>query len=329
MGIITDGLIGYWHYQQGISGSTWGNIAPDNKGQYNGKINGATLKSDGMYFDGIDDFVEMPSLPTDGIFEVEMIVKIEETLTNGLIYGYMSTQPIQVLLFGVNNNNFTSSKNSSYGVAVKGSTISVNHQVDGQNEKVFIDSKLKSPIGNISLLPTGSLNQSWTIGRVTNQHYKGLIISLKVYNRKLTDTERLQNFKVGTQIGLDNRPPQETSPNPTIINISKNTISDELNMNRAYATFSFDVPVVEFKVNVLGVSHSTGRVAEYGSRTVDEMKNYTVDQLLSFTIDDARSISSGTEIIAEIDWTELYQEGENRVNIYGRSLNNEWTPYEG
>lgn len=119
------------------------------------------------------------------------------------------------------------------------------------------------------------------------------------------------------------------SPIVNLKNVSAYKISGKDGINKSLATFSFDVPVVEFKVNVLGISHSTGKVAEYGSRTVDEMKNYTVDQMLNFTVDDARAISNTTDIIAEIDWTELYQEGENRVNIYGRSLNNEWTPYEG
>lgn len=119
------------------------------------------------------------------------------------------------------------------------------------------------------------------------------------------------------------------SPNVEIKHISNYKISDEVGKNNSLVTFSFDEPIVEYKVNVLGVSPNTGKVVESGSRTVDEMKNYTVDQMLNFTVDDARSISPETDIIGEIDWTELYQEGENRINIYGRNLNNEWTPYEG
>lgn len=118
-------------------------------------------------------------------------------------------------------------------------------------------------------------------------------------------------------------------PTVTIHSVNKYKISKENEMDNALVTFSFDIPVVEFTVNVLGTSHSSGQVAEYGSRTVDEMSKYTVDDMMSFTVDDSSAISNNTEIVAEIDWTELYQEGENRVNIYGRSLDNEWSPYEG
>lgn len=117
-------------------------------------------------------------------------------------------------------------------------------------------------------------------------------------------------------------------PKVTIQSVSRYKISDENEVNNSLVTFSFDIPIVEFTVNVLGVSHSTGKVAEHGSRTIDEMRNYTVDEMLNFTVDDSRAFSSATDIIAEIDWTKLYQEGDNRVNIYGRSLDNEWTPYE-
>lgn len=118
-------------------------------------------------------------------------------------------------------------------------------------------------------------------------------------------------------------------PQVEIHSINNYKISRETNMDNALVTFSFDIPVVEFTVNVLGTSHTSGKVAEYGSRTVDEMKKYTVDEIANFTVDDSRAILNTTEIVAEIDWSELYQEGENRVNIYGRSLDNEWTPYEG
>jgi hypothetical protein len=41
------------------------------------------------------------------------------------------------------------------------------------------------------------------------------------------------------------------------------------------------------------------------------------------------NVVAGTECIAEIDFTELYQEGSNRVNIYGKSLSSgTWTPYD-
>lgn len=54
-----------------------------------------------------------------------------------------------------------------------------------------------------------------------------------------------------------------------------------------------------------------------------------VDELLTTTINEAIVFSAGTELIAEIDWTELQQEGQNRINIYGKGLDGQWTPYSG
>lgn len=150
-------------------------------------------------------------------------------------------------------------------------------------------------------------------------------------------------------------------PKVIINSISRSKISDEPLVDRALIEFSFDTPVIEYKVNVLGVSPNTGFVADAGARTVDTEKNktvdqtklmtvdeamfiqslqitlrtveqirtYTVDQTKLMTVDEALRIYNTGTLTAEIDWTELYQEGSNRVNIYGRNIKNEWTPYEG
>lgn len=99
------------------------------------------------------------------------------------------------------------------------------------------------------------------------------------------------------------------APIPNILHInsptSDNTISDEPNMDKAVVTFTFDQDVTEWTVNVLGSDHTTGAVADSGN-----------------------AVAVGTEITAVIDWTELYQEGQNRINIYGRNTDGQWTPYE-
>ncbi|QJT70413.1 hypothetical protein [Microcystis phage MaeS] len=49
----------------------------------------------------------------------------------------------------------------------------------------------------------------------------------------------------------------------------------------------------------------------------------------NFSIESGGAVVAGAEITAQIDWTELYQEGDNRVNIYGQNTDGIWTPYEG
>jgi hypothetical protein len=98
--------------------------------------------------------------------------------------------------------------------------------------------------------------------------------------------------------------PPSSPPIATIVSISKNEISDEPEMDRSTVTFTFDQDVIQWTVNVLGTSHDTGTVADYGT-----------------------SAPSGTEITAEIDYMELAQEGDNRVNIYGQNSAEMWTEY--
>jgi hypothetical protein len=93
-------------------------------------------------------------------------------------------------------------------------------------------------------------------------------------------------------------------PTPTIVSISQNVISDEVGKDICTVTFTFDTDVVAWEVRVLGTGHGTGTLADSGG-----------------------AVASGTQIQAVIDWTELYQEGVNRVNIYGQSSTG-WTAYE-
>lgn len=97
--------------------------------------------------------------------------------------------------------------------------------------------------------------------------------------------------------------PSTVPLNITIISIDHTKISDEIGINESRIVFTFDQDVTNWTVNVLGASHDTGTIADSGG-----------------------SVSANTQITAIISWTELYQEGENRVNIYGQN-NIGWTPY--
>jgi GH25 family lysozyme M1 (1,4-beta-N-acetylmuramidase) len=118
------------------------------------------------------------------------------------------------------------------------------------------------------------------------------------------------------------------APKVTIISVSQDKISNVDGMDKAYITFSFDVDTNKFTVNVNGVSHDTGIVAhEGGGKTVIEMADTTVLDLSVNTVQQISIIVAGMEIVAEVDWKELYGEGQNRVNIYGRNKDGIWTPY--
>jgi hypothetical protein len=117
-------------------------------------------------------------------------------------------------------------------------------------------------------------------------------------------------------------------PKVTIISISRTKISDEVGMNKANITFTFDVDTTEFTVNVNGVSYDSGTVAHKGGgKTVADLATMTVLSAASNTVRQISVIAGGYEIVAEVDWTELYAEGTNRVNIYGKATDGTWTGY--
>jgi hypothetical protein len=320
MSIVTDGLVGYWHYQQGVSGSTWENIAPATKGQHNGQIDGAVLQSDGMYFDGVDDGIHIPNVPQVESYTLDMIFKRDKDVLGAIGEGYSLSENIHVLL----RLNRESTKALIYSLGspnIAGTSLyTVNNFQANLNELVYLnvtfernnDGYIVKTYRNGSFLTefTASkrdegLGTDFYFGKVDsgNVPFGGYFKSYRIYNKVLTDAEVQQNYQNGVVVGLDEEPPPQEAPKPTVLNISRNTISDEPNMDRATVTFTFDQDVTEWKVNVLGSSHDTGTIADSGG-----------------------AVTQGTEITAEIDYTELYQEGQNRINIYGK--NGEWTPYE-
>lgn len=130
-----------------------------------------------------------------------------------------------------------------------------------------------------------------------------------------------------------------TAPLVTIDSISRSKISAQTGDNTSIVTFHFDKDVSAWTVNVNGADHTTGTVAETGSgsggtsetvanlqsMTVSTVDTYTVGQLSSGT----QTITAGTQQQATINNTEMYQEGGNRVNIYGQSnVDGTWTPYD-
>jgi chitodextrinase len=113
------------------------------------------------------------------------------------------------------------------------------------------------------------------------------------------------NESAGVSIDANTTAPDsEVPPMLTDLTASRLKISDETGVNSLTLTFEFDMDVSAWTVNVLGVDPFTGTVADSGS-----------------------SVTMGTPISAVVEWTELQQEGSNRLNIYGRTAGGTWTPY--
>lgn len=107
---------------------------------------------------------------------------------------------------------------------------------------------------------------------------------------------------IRTIVGIANTP--TSAPIVTIISVDRNTISNKTGVNLSNVKFKFDTDVTQWTANVMGTSPETGVVADSGGSAI-----------------------AGVEITAIIDWNELYQEGENRINIYGQNAIG-WTQFD-
>jgi hypothetical protein len=117
-------------------------------------------------------------------------------------------------------------------------------------------------------------------------------------------------------------------PYVTISNITKTKLSDEVGFQTTDLTFTFDSPVYIYTVRSNGVDYQTGVEIERKELTVAQTRiEHTVASLRNLTVQDMKIILANTPITVEVAYTDLYQEGENRINIYGKSDTGEWTPY--
>lgn len=319
MGIVTDGLIGYWHYQQGVSGSAWNNIAPATSGIYDGQIFGAILQSDGMYFDGVDDYINFNSFaPLVGLseFTIDIVATNPYDLNVRVLFGMYVNSSTRLSLGYYEEKTYISMYRSGlseiFGVkAIPYGNRSFVLTMGAEGRKTYIDGVFDVGDNYTFAFPL-TIPSKVVVGAATaslsrNNFFKGKIIAIRIYNKSLTQTEITQNYSVGVNVGLVDEPTQ-SPPSVTIVNIDaptpNNKMSDEPNMDRATITFKFDKDVTEWRVRTVGSDHETGTLADSGG-----------------------AVAANTNIIAEVDWTELYQEGQNRINIYGKGIDGQWTAY--
>lgn len=310
MSIVKDGLVGYWHYKQGFKNGSWENISPNTKGRFNGVVTGAVMQSDGVYFDGIDDSVKIPSI-RDTSFGVtfEVVFKVPSVNQGAsiifsdsdlgiLIYNIPPT--LNGYLIGIDSNDMPYTVGS---LPPSNVLMTATITIDLNTKTVFYINGVK--IGNSNYTPYSNIVLDVYIMGVYNYgiFQKGTIKSAKLYNKALTQQEVLQNYAVGhDNIGLDEGQPVAI-PKATIISQSRNKISKIETVDRSIVRFKFDQDVTEWKVRTGGSNPDTGILADNGNE-----------------------VKAGVEITAEVDWTELQQEGQNKINIYGKNTAG-WTSY--
>lgn len=133
----------------------------------------------------------------------------------------------------------------------------------------------------------------------TNFNDTGLTPST-LYQYKVTSVDNAKNESSGTSISVNTN---ASYPVVSIVSVSHYKISGQTGINQCHITFTFNTDITQWSVNVMGVDYATGTVADSGG-----------------------AITAGIQITAIVDNLELYQEGDNRINIYGRNIAG-WTPY--
>src|SRR5690606_13742516 len=100
LGVVSDGLEGYWHYKNGIKGDEWKNLSPTTTGKSKGIIYGATLHEDGLYFNGADDSFEVQSVGLGYVnqFTLEMTFDMQSMKFNSKIIGFNTENTIENVL---------------------------------------------------------------------------------------------------------------------------------------------------------------------------------------------------------------------------------------
>lgn len=310
--IDTEWLVAYWHHTS-FDGAVWNNIAPDTEGSFNSmSVLGATKQSDSVYFDGVDDLVSFPSL-FSGTYPIsfDMWISADGSGYNSrqyLLSGHSSSYAERLFL------------DSRYYISI-GTGGWIDYSVDPRGAGWVHLAAVFDMSTGITLyrngVSIGSVSSSggWTRGidlggfvGNTSYFYKGKVALLRFYEKALTLEQIQQNYNTGMEVGLSDTS-SPTVPTPTIVSVNApttdNTISDEPTMDRATVTFKFDTDVDEWTVRCTGTSPDTGILCDSGG-----------------------AVTAGTEVAAEIDYTELYSEGQNRINIYGKNAAG-WTPYSG
>lgn len=117
-------------------------------------------------------------------------------------------------------------------------------------------------------------------------------------------------------------------PIVTALSVDQSVLSDEEGFDRTYVRFTFDQDVIAYSVRCMGTSHNTGKyVEDYDKYVATQSDRYTVLQAKDLSVKDFRAIPATTIISAELDYTELYQEGINTINVYGQNEEGTWSSY--
>ena len=203
---VQDGLVGWYdgfnntgenhNYETDI----WTDLTGNNT--TGATVTGATWTPNGLSFDG-DDFVNMNTIlmPETDNFSIDIVCSINKSLTDQyyILGQTTSTGPAYragILYDGANGLGiFSSMYNQQTGYKPKlDEKVTITYRRNGTNLDMWINGNklMEKSVENFKVYQTNTILGSWA----TAYHLKGVINSVRTYNKALSDSEIQQNYNV-------------------------------------------------------------------------------------------------------------------------------------
>ncbi|QST02511.1 WxL domain-containing protein (plasmid) [Pontibacillus sp. ALD_SL1] len=306
--IVTDGLVGYWHYKEGVdeAGGVWENIAPATKGQYDGVINGGALSTDGVSFGTGDTFLleDGNRIPEGSGFTVFYSVyqSIEDTFHSFYNWDSNALHLLHTGEFRYYNYIYnTTSGSYEADVTVvqinwdnQPLQIGVTHDYGTKTKRLYVN-------GTLVITDTYSFNdksKNMAYEQELIYGYKGLVKQVKFYNRILSPDEVAHNYTISPdEVGLNG----STSTAPGTTPPAEVTGLSEIHNDRS-VTLSWNNPadsdldsVNIYRDGVL-VGNSSSEIYTDAGLTASTLYSYTIK-----TLDTSGNESSGVSLNVTTD----------------------------
>ena len=282
--VPTQGLIGYWNFDEDS-----GTLAYDTSGSgYNGTVNGANWTTgeinSALSFNGSTSAVVTPNIPLGNTFSVSAwvnstsgqraFVRILETQYNGGLYLGTNSSGAKYKFIVNTGTGSTGSCGAAYGCAEGGAIAAGWHLItgtfDGVMAKLYVDNTL---VATETFSGPPNTNFPLYIGRYyggTGAGWNGSIDEVRLYNRALTSTE------VSGIYNYTGAPP-DTAPPSIPLNVLATVISGtQINVSWSASTDNVGVTGYQVFRNGTVVGAVTGLSYSDTGLTPSTTYSYTV-----------------------------------------------------
>ncbi|AGR47108.1 hypothetical protein SHANETTE_219 [Bacillus phage Shanette] len=310
MGIITEGLIGYWNAQKDCTPTLWKNIAPATVGTMDGVPTGGDLVVEG---DGVVNIAPKYVTVTgvnlsSGQSTMEIWISPRRPEDTTKMTAIMFGTGFEMLAMVKQGTTFSALAAITRPVQYNGEIL-----IEGKTQLVAVSSggvvdvymngnkiTTLSGVGNFVRTSYNLYIGASFLSGSAGQQFDGKIHLARMYNKALTPAQVMENYNASSDIGLTN-----PAPLVTITNITRTTVSKKLGVDKATVTFKFDKDVQKYEFRAGGMAAGQGVLLASGT-----------------------SKSANELITTDLYYSDQLLEGLNKISIYGQDMAGNWTPYE-